>query len=175
MGFVIFSLAMILMLSACSSENTNNSKALPKITVKGWNTDINSVVKSRDYGDTKPFQSIMDDPDLAIPYVKLGETIQIEFEDKALDSCELKDYILNKNGTLKFKQPNVEAIDIKFINGTGSFILHENMLAFASSDSMDYEPGAIIRGFRITCNWEDINQDYEFIIRTDAKRSSDLK
>ena len=63
----------------------------------------------------------------------------------------------------------MQAIPIEFKNGKGSFVLVSNPAALLSSASSDYEPGAIIRGFRLICEWGENECESVFIIRSDAR------
>lgn len=166
------------MLSACSginsgtsSQRDKNIKNSSEIIVKAGNNDITAIVKSSninqsDSSDTGMFQSIMKDKDISIPYIKLGETIQINMKNEVTDTYQLKDSILNDDGTLKYEKTTIKSTEIKFDKGVGSFDLNENLWANLSSDSADYEPGRVIRGFRLVC--QDEKKEYAFIVRTDA-------
>lgn len=156
----------------------NNKESSPEIIIKGGKKKINFAVKSRiikaiDYENTELFQSIANDLKIKIPYVKLGEKIEIIFRDKTPSKYELKDYILRENGTLKYNDPTIQPIPIKFNKNTASFILEPNLFVYLSSNSKDYEPGSTIRGFRLICNWANKKQEYAFIIKTDANKEAD--
>lgn len=106
---------------------------------------------------------------MSIPYVKLGEVIQIEFSNTAPDSYKLTDYILRDDGTFKYKKEIAEPVNVEFEDKTATFRLDSNMAAFLSSNSKDYESGATIRGFRLTGEWLDQTKEITFVVRTDAK------
>lgn len=186
---IILSFILICMLNACSSQKVNNTNDSPEITVKAGETEITSVVKSKslegvtvkkeadrmamteiNLEDVELFQSIMNDPSITIPYVTLGETIQIEFNETAPTTYELVETLLSDDGTLKYKAETIENIQLTLANGKGSFVLDENVWAHLSSNSEDYEPGATIRGFRLIAQFTDRVQEYTFIIRTDATK-----
>lgn len=174
---LVFSLALLITVTACSGDN-NSAKAGGEgnpVEVKANNQDINPVIISKnveksDYSNMTPFQSIMENNVADLPYVKLGETIQIKFQDQTTEpgSYELIDYILTEEGKMKYKIPEFSRLELKFDHGTASFVLKENMLAYASSDSKYYEPGAVLRGFRLLCSWDHDIQEVAFVIRTDA-------
>lgn len=69
---------------------------------------------------------------------------------------------------MKYKIPEPIKPKVGFDQGTAAFTLDENFLVYASSASEDYEPGAIIRGFRLVCTWGDNTQEVAFVIRTDV-------
>ncbi|MFC3745529.1 hypothetical protein [Paenibacillus sp. GCM10012306] len=52
------------------------------------------------------FQSLIDDPDAVLPYVKIGQTIHVKLNEQEAvpDSYELLDYLLTEQATLKYKQ-----------------------------------------------------------------------
>ncbi|MFF2887095.1 hypothetical protein [Paenibacillus sp. NPDC057967] len=110
-----------------------------------------------------------------IPYVKLGDKMTIEANRDLSGSYEIRDVLLKKDGTLKYKtQQNIEpspVTEIQFDQGVGSFVLTENMHAYLSSQSADYEPGATIRGFKLYL--KDTEETLIFVIQTDAGSSEE--
>ncbi|MCA1293209.1 hypothetical protein LBW89_09270 [Paenibacillus sp. alder61] len=38
----------------------------------------------------------------------------------------------------------------------------------ARTTTVDYEPGAVLRGFRLLCEWDSEIKEVAFVIRTDA-------
>lgn len=111
---------------------------------------------------------IINNRDTKLPYVELGKTIELRFEEKFPDAYELKDYILEDNGNPKYTEQTIQSITMKkHDNGKGSFTLEGNWAVNLSSDSKDYEPRATIRGFHLTCSWDGNMCEYAFIIRTD--------
>ncbi|WP_025025653.1 hypothetical protein [Caldalkalibacillus mannanilyticus] len=186
---IILSFILIFMLNACSSQKVNTTNDSPEITVKAGDTEITSVVKSKsleevtlkkeadrmtmtgvNLEDVELFQSIMNDPSITIPYVSLGETIQIEFNETTPTTYELVETLLSDDGTLKYKAETIENIQLTLTNRKGSFVLDENVWAHLSSNSDDYEPEATIRGFRLICQFTDKVQEFSFIIKTDATK-----
>lgn len=174
---VFILLGILTMFSACSKINGSDSIQKDKNTkfsseiVKAGNNNITAIVKSsniNEYNDleTEIFQSIMKEKDITIPYIKLGETIQINTGNEDNNTYQLKDYILNEDGTLKYEKKTIKSTEIKFDKGVGSFVLNENLWANLSSNSADYEPGKSIRGFHLM--YKDKKEEYAFIVRTDA-------
>lgn len=158
--------------AACKAEDTKLS-TLPEITVETSGGGSVAPIKSRviddiDYTDTELFQAILQEIDQPIPYIKLGETIQIAFADKDMDLFEMRDALLREDGTLKYTEPTQNVVSVQFNDGKGSFTLDTHMATFLSSHTKDYEPGATIRGFRLICDWEGKKVEYVFAVRTDA-------
>ncbi len=180
--FFISVLLGLLVFSGCGTsdsntngETSNTTMLSPQVSIMAGDIDITPIVKSNvlsmkeDVNNTKLFQSIVSDKKINIPYVKLGETVQIKFKNNIINTCKLEDYILKEDGTLKYKKESIKTTDINFSNGVGTFILNENLFANFSSDSKDYEPGKIIRGFKLISDSIDNKQrEYVFIVKTDA-------
>ncbi|GAB6926537.1 hypothetical protein JCM10914A_05200 [Paenibacillus sp. JCM 10914] len=103
----------------------------------------------------------------AIPYIRLGDTIELDFGNHTPTTCEITDYLLGVDGTLKYRN-TITDVDIEILNGRGSFVLDENWAVSLSSQFRDYETGATLRGFKIICNWKDRTQEYALVARTDA-------
>jgi len=170
-------LGLLIALTACENGK-NSAKAVVDssvIEVKAGNQSINPIVvskiaeKSGD-GNSAPFQSSLKDKAVNLPYVKLGESIQVTFHAKTTEpgSYELLDYVLTEEGGVKYEKTEPTRAKMEFDKGTGSFTLKENMLIYASSNSKDYEPGAVLRGFRLLCEWDHEIQEVAFVTRTDA-------
>ncbi|QSF43060.1 hypothetical protein [Paenibacillus tianjinensis] len=100
--------------------------------------------------------------------MKLGESVQIQLEKGAPAVYELSDVLLSENGGYIYRMPEDKPIVMEFSSGSGSFVLKENMAAFLSSNTKDYEPGATIRGFKLTKQGGGEKQEYYFVLRTDA-------
>lgn len=176
---IIFAIGV---LAVCSSCNLINSTALNnedgntnEIIIKSGEKNITVTVNpsnenNSDDSDTRVFQSIIKDTNLTIPYVKLGETIQIDFKNEVTSTYQLKDYILREDGTPKYEKPTIVTTDIEFNKGVGTFVLSENIWVYLSSNFADYEPGKTIRGFLLVCNNKDNEKEYAFIIRTDPTK-----
>jgi hypothetical protein len=173
---LLLSLVILFSLSACQEESKPEAEGpIDEITVTAGAQALQPLVQSRtaeavDYNDTGLFQAITQDA-ASLPYVKLGEDVEIRFQGKAPDSYELTDSVLKQDGTEKYWKPSPDIISLSHKNNTASFQLKENTMAFMSSQSKDYEPGATIRGFRLVCRWEDQIQEYAFVLRTDANKS----
>lgn len=102
------SLVLLFIFPACDREQVSDT-VIKEVTVTSKGRVIQSIVmpleKNTDLEEVSAsFQSLTADPDVSIPYVKLGEIIQIEFSDTAPDSYNLTDYILRDDGTFKYKK-----------------------------------------------------------------------
>lgn len=170
-------LMLILAITACSNRALSAQSAgiLNDVEVTANHQEIHTVKVSPnmgkpDYEDMSSFRTIMEIHASDLPYIHIGEPIQIEFlhQTTVPDSYELIDYVLTREGEMKYKIPEPIKPKVEFDQGTATFTLDENFLVYASSASEDYEPGAIIRGFRLVCTWGDNTQEVAFVIRTDV-------
>ncbi|MCI3926840.1 hypothetical protein MO973_42385 [Paenibacillus sp. TRM 82003] len=144
-----------------------------QIAVKGKGSAVlytkSRIVDRVETEDTKLFEAIVKESEGRFPYVALGEQIAIHRNEASNDTCELTDYILNKDGSVKYPKAVVASGSVAFVKGDGAFELRPSMTAHLSSDSKDYEPGAVIRGFKLACRSENRIREYDFILRTDAQ------
>ncbi len=90
-------------------------------------------------------------------YVPMGERIVMEFPGKAPDAVKLQDYVMDRDGNVRLADGEVNAVDIQLLGNKVEFDLTKN-----------YEPGASIRGFRLTCSWGKDECEYAFMLRTGA-------
>lgn len=163
-------------LSACSSEEKKEGNHTPDIEIKAGNIDLMDTVKSKnittfDKEDTSLFESIMNDAAATIPYIQIGETMTIHFSDTFPESYELYDYVLQKDGTMKYSWLATESVSLESMDKVVSFQLKENLSSKFSSNSDDYEPGKLIRGFRLIGKWGEHLREYAFLIKSDATGS----
>jgi hypothetical protein len=169
-------ISVLVLFSFCTCQNTSSNieDSPSQISVISENDEINHVMElivwnNEEYDEKNIFLSIMsEDSDIDIPHVKIGESIDITFNDTAPDTYELKDYILNDDGSQKYADPTIQTVPIEFDGGAGSFILERNWAVGLSSDMKDYAKGATIRGFKLVCSWGDNMCEYAFIIKTDG-------
>jgi hypothetical protein len=170
---IISCLVVLLFLTAFYLNKRHANSAI-ELKATAGSDHSTSVVKSRivetlNDQDSDLFQSIINDSTIIVPYAKLGETVHLKLkDDKEASSYELKEIILNKNGTFKYDSKLDRAVYINFINGSTSFNLSANTSSMLSSNTEDYKPGASLRGYRFVCKWENQIQEYAFIIRTDS-------
>lgn len=168
-------LILIFLISLTLASCSNKSMAKPpEISITAGNKEIVYVVGLNKwdgaiYDREDTFHTIMKKTSaVELPYIQLGETIQIVFRGTAPGTIKLKDYILRENGDLKYAEKVAKEIPIELKNAKATFKLDAHMASFLSSHTKDYEPGKTIRGLRLTCGWGDNECEYGFIIRTDS-------
>lgn len=173
-------LTLLLTITACSDHNSpaQSVGTLNDVEVTASHQEIHTVMVSKnvekpDYEEMSSFRTLMELHASDLPYIHIGEPIRIEFLNQTTepDSYELIDYVLTEEGEMRYKIPETIKPRVKFNQGTASFTLEENFLVYASSASVDYEPGAVLRGFRLVCTWGDNTQEVAFVIRTDVNSS----
>lgn len=103
-----------------------------------------------------------------IPYIQLGESIEVHLAEEDDADYELTDVVLLPDGSYKYKMPDNGPQTVLISGGSGSFELGINPAAFLSSSTSDYEPGATLRGFRLSGMSGGELQDIYFVLRTDA-------
>lgn len=168
-AMLFIGVAALLLASYSNASDDSN------IVVKSVNLVIDGIVE-KGAGETvlspsgeRLFQKWMSSH-AEIPYVPIGGTITITANQDLTGSYEIRDVLLKKDGSLKYStQHSIEPshiTNIQFDEGVGSFVLRENMYAYLSSQSADYEPGATIRGFQLYLG--DTEESIIFVIRTDA-------
>ncbi|MDR2378832.1 MAG: hypothetical protein LBD70_05355 [Bifidobacteriaceae bacterium] len=102
------------------------------------------------------------------PVVALGAHVSIQFPDPAPTRLELQDQVYVADGDNPLGLPTAVELDGPDGDGRYSFQLNVNALAMVSSDTADYEPGGIVRGFTLTAAWGPDECEYAFALRTDA-------
>ncbi len=164
-GLLIF----IFMFSvACSDVSVNDP---PEITIQFGETNINYVVglsswDGDDYDREDTFKIIVKNDFELLPYVELYSEIIFNIDEKIVpEKMVLYEYVLDENGNNKYAYREVL---FNWKNGKGSFILDTYVATLLSSNSIDNEPDATIRGFKLICTWGKNECEYAFIIRTDA-------
>lgn len=166
-------LLVLIMLTACSSQNVQDKN----ITLKTKDADLTNSLKKNEGAsavgkdDSTLFESIIADDKITIPYVKIGEVISINFQDSPPDQYELYDYILNEDGTIKYSSLATETVKLQIDKNIGTFTLNENLSSKFSSDTKDYEPGGLLRGFLLIAQQGDKQQEYAFVIKSDANKT----
>ena len=168
---------ILIILSLFLFGKYNSVSEPPKIKVFSGNTEIPNIVAKNKwdgavYDREDTFKTIMKNTTISdLPYIELSEEIQIEFEEKAPSSIELQDYILCKDGSIKYiiAEKNIPTSTIKLKNKKAVFKLMANPAALLSSSTSDYEAGSSLRGFRFICKWGENECEYAFVLRSDAK------
>ncbi|MNI08285.1 hypothetical protein D3C73_613150 [compost metagenome] len=176
-------MALVIMLSACNSPkgedklSATNATDSTSITIKAGNTDLTNILKKNEgmnsvgKDDSSLFESIIADEKITIPYVKIGEVVTINFGDIPADNYVLYDYVLNEDGTIKYSSLATETVSIQVSNNVGTFKLNENLSSKFSSNSKDYEPGNLLRGFLLITTSGDKQVEYAFVIKSDISEA----
>ena len=176
----LLSMLMLCVLTACSLWNREEETVSSNVTVQSAGGIIPVLVclvkedPPANESQATPFKTLMQDGNVHIPYVNLGESIQIRLDQDVSATYELTDVLLKEDGSYKYNIPNDKPEVIEISSGTGSFVLKGNMAAFLSSNSKDYEPGAAIRGFKLTEQGDGEKQGFYFVLRTDAGSASGM-
>lgn len=100
----------------------------------------------------------------SIPYVALGEPVQIRIRGEAPDSIRLEDYALKLENMDRWEMPMT--IPLEFHDGKAAFALRDNPAATLDSEG-DYEPGTSIRGLKLICKWGNTEKHYTCLVRSD--------
>ena len=117
--------------------------------------------------DTALFERLISEKPSDLPYVELEQKISVALPDSSASRYHVQDIILNENGTSKFTSRAPLPMTAEAQEGIVTLTVLINPMATYSSDSADYEPGNVIRGFKLTS--EDNNEVFAFVLRTDAK------
>lgn len=123
-----------------------------------------------------PLLSLANDAKM-IPYVRLGSAVNVQFRNGTTpDSVTIEDIILNENGSAKYGADTI-LVATPDVAGDGLELnLDVNMNALFSSDSETYQKGGVLRGFRMSCEWDNgSTAEYAWILKTDAAWGADGK
>ncbi len=104
-------------------------------------------------------------------YYPDGTTFEIVLPKKnaAPDSVKLTDSIISEDGSYKYdKRAAIREIIPHINENVISFTLDGHPASMLSSQLSDYESGAVLRCFELTCKWGDNECVYTFCIRSDA-------
>lgn len=159
-------LLFALLLSACGS-----SGGPPDIRVRAGEGELTWVMGLNRWDGSVIDR--MDNYDLymsrnkELTRLELGTEITVEFQGKAPDSVTLRDELLNSDGSRKYDERVSKVLELAVVDGGVSFSLEPHFAVFLSSSLEDYEPGAVIRGLKLTCSWGENECEYAFAIRTD--------
>lgn len=181
---IIVTTAIILVVALSVGFAMNRSVAANEpssITIQSGNTEIPYVVDKNKWGNAiydhiDGFETILSDITVSqLVHVQNGEDITIRFHDTAPDSATLSEFILNNDGTQKYRMQDM-TYEIHFDNAehTGKFTIEPNYITLASSYLEDYEPGNTIKGYRLICSWGNNECEYSFVIRGDAGTTKDI-
>ncbi len=102
-----------------------------------------------------------------IPPFPFGSFVELTFDQPKPDNVIISEFIIDGNGKRKFSERVDVSIPFDIKSETG-FLLQGNAASMLSSNSADYELGAVIRGFLLTCTWGENQCVYAFTLRSDA-------
>ncbi|MBY0010700.1 hypothetical protein [Paenibacillus typhae] len=166
---------VLFLLTACSAWDQEEDPTGKAVTVLADGTAIPLAVRAAGDGQTdrehreEQYQALVEQIEPGdIPYIQLGEQIEVHLAEEDDADYELTDVILLPDGSYKYKMPDNGPQMVGISGGAGSFELGINPAAFLSSSTSDYEPGAILRGFRLSGMNGGELQDIYFVLRTDA-------
>lgn len=162
------------------------SKVIPSMA--GGYTLVKSIEPTYGSGETEPQKQTMiacgSDPILSlmndskeIPYVRLGSGMEVEFRNGTTpDSVVIEDVILNEDGGEKYGTETALTMTPDISPDGVEVSLEANPYVLLSSDAGTYQTGGVLRGFRMTCTWENGSEaEYAWVLRTDAVYGADGK
>ncbi|MDF9844810.1 MULTISPECIES: hypothetical protein [unclassified Paenibacillus] len=166
---------LLFVLTACSPWNQEEDSAGRAVTVVADGAEFPLAVRAAGDGQTdrerheQQYQALVEQIEPGdIPYIQLGEPIEVHLAEEEDADYELTDVILLPDGSYKYKTPDNRPQTVVISGGSGSFELGINPAAFLSSSASDYEPGATLRGFRLSGMGGGELQNIYFVLRTDA-------
>lgn len=104
-------------------------------------------------------------------HVPLETPISLNFEKDFPRSVKISDFMLNGQGALLYSERSTQIFYADLIpsENRAEFTLPVNMAAMLSSNSEAYQPGNSIRGFFVSCVFDDGPEEaYVLMLRTDA-------
>lgn len=102
----------------------------------------------------------------ALTYVPSGETLWLEFPGETPDTVEVRDTLLNADGSPKYAASATQTYAVTKKDEAFCMALEPHPAAYLSSDSKDYEKGASYRGLQLVCRWGDTESAYAFAVRS---------
>lgn len=134
------------------------------VNVHAGKTDIPIFENEENFTNIMVSKSLED-----LVYIKNKETVLVEFNGKNPDTISMTEHILNENGSPKFAtETKGKIIDVTLEKSKASFKIGSNFATSLSSNGNDFNPGAIIKGYRLVCDWGESESKYFFVIRGDA-------
>lgn len=165
---------MVLILPACGVPFEGQAMQEPQLTVTAGDQAIRIIYYGDRYNETREeinkrlSQALEESLWEELPYIPLGEEITIKAENFSTEEFAVHDYILKKNGEIRYDEKLAQISELPAEQGAAAFELSSHPAVFLSSDSYDYEPGNVIRGFVIRADIDGASFAFAFIARTDA-------
>ncbi|MBQ8787496.1 MAG: lipoprotein [Oscillospiraceae bacterium] len=111
-------------------------------------------------------------------FFPLGTIFRVTIPEKTAtpDSVTVTDTLIREDGTPKYdKKAAVNVLTPEIDGNVVSFSLDNHWAAMLSSNSEDYQEGAIWRCFEITCTWGENVCIYTFCVRTNPAVIMDIE
>lgn len=156
--------AIFLLLLAVASTACNHEVANLSVTARSGNQEIPVLEENE-----QSFAPLVSGKELEeIPYIQLGSDVTVTSSAPVPSEVQVENVLLNMDGSPKYRTDPRAVDDLVQQGGSISFKLHMHPDAFLSSNSEDYLPGKVLRGFRLTLELDGQEMSYLFVLRTDA-------
>ena len=101
-------------------------------------------------------------------YVKNGESMEIQINGSLPDEMSLTEVIVGQDGGALYTYREEKLLPLEVTKEGIRFIIEDNMAAMLSSQSSTYEPGGLLRGYKLSCSWGDHVCVYGFVVKSDV-------
>lgn len=143
------------------------NESISVVTAKGVEVSFASrEVADIEHDDVSSFIELCTSKD--IPYVDLDTKVEFRHDGKKVKNAKLYEYILKENGERKYNKSIYKPLEFTESNDKIFIPVGQNFMTGLSSNTDDYKPGNTFRGFRLVFNDGSKNQEYCFVLRTDA-------
>lgn len=172
--FIVFIVCMSLFMGCEQSIESKEPKEPPEVSISIGDKKIQYIMGKNKwdgsiYDREDTFQTIIREK-LEIPFVEIGEIVEIKFENNPPEQIKLYDILLNEDGHQIYDDKMIIDIPVELKNGKTSFEINNHI---ASSLSSYYDPNKVeFRGFRLIASWGDNECEYGFIIKTGEIKDS---
>lgn len=171
-GCILFSLIFIvLLLTGCNGKKIED----PQLKIVVGNEEVPVIYYGNQHNqtggsiETRLKKAMENNSWEELPYISLNEIITIKAQNFQTEEFAVFDYILAKNGTIRYDEKSVQTLVVPVNAGKATISLPSNLAVNFSSNSADYLPGKTIRCFVIRTDIEGSSFAFAFIFRTDAK------
>lgn len=103
---------------------------------------------------------------IEIPYIEIGRTAVIAFENYPPDKFTVSDILIDKNGNQMYSNREIVDIPVELKAGKCSFEIMKNWASGLSSTYVENKTD--LRGFRMIASWGQNECEYAFIIKTEG-------
>ena len=150
-----------------ASENDKVSNASEKLD-KFANDSVVITMKDTPIPSAKSFKSMVDGSK-DIPYLKIGDTIKVEFLEGTPTSVKLFDEVMKSTGVPQYNPETANIIDLPLKGDFAEIVVTEHFAVSLSSHTDDYEDGNVYRGYTLVYDIEGTEQTVYFMIRTSIR------